>query len=100
MGRSRNRPSIRVYLCGVYGDTEVERDLLTKRVFPALRDECEKRNTTFVDVDLRWGISVDQAEQGETVPICLREIDECQFFVGLMGQNMSPPFVIWVVRPD
>lgn len=45
-----------------------------------------------VDVDLRWGITEEQSRSGETLPICLQEIDRCRpsvavFFIGLIGER-------------
>jgi len=48
-----------------------ERDLLAKQVFPSLRQKAKKRGVEVVDVDLRWGITQEQSDRGETLPICL-----------------------------
>ena len=65
-----------------------EREELIKRVFPQLRRLCEARGVAWSEVDLRWGITEEQAESGATIPICLAEIDSCQpFFVGMIGNT-------------
>jgi tetratricopeptide (TPR) repeat protein len=65
-----------------------ERDLLVKRVFPELRRRCRERMVDFVEVDLRWGVTEEQAERGEVLPVCLAEIERCRpFFVGLFGER-------------
>ena len=48
-----------------------ERDLLVKRVFPELRRKCAERLVTFTEVDLRWGITQEQAAEGQVLPLCL-----------------------------
>ena len=41
-----------------------------------------------VEVDLRWGISEEQATRRETLKLCLDEIRACRpFFVGLLGER-------------
>ena len=41
-----------------------------------------------VDVDLRWGITEEEAHQGKVLPICLAEIDRARpFFMGLLGER-------------
>jgi hypothetical protein len=45
-----------------FGDMEVERDWLVKRVFPALRQRLEASRIHLVDIDLRWGITREQAD--------------------------------------
>ena len=65
-----------------------ERDYLVKQVFPELRKRCRERQVEFVEVDLRWGVTEEQAERGEVLPICLREIELCRpYFIGLLGER-------------
>ncbi|MEY2802296.1 MAG: hypothetical protein RL513_1881, partial [Pseudomonadota bacterium] len=54
--------SIRIFLSSTFRDFGEERDLLVRRVFPALRAKLRDRFVELVDVDLRWGITVQQAE--------------------------------------
>jgi nephrocystin-3 len=58
------RREIRVFISSTFRDMMRERDLLVKRVFPALRRICAKRFVTFTEVDLRWGITEEQAAEG------------------------------------
>ena len=46
-----------------------ERDLLVRKVFPELRRRCRERQVELVDVDLRWGITEAEAEQGKVLPM-------------------------------
>jgi nephrocystin-3 len=76
-----------------------EREILVKRVFPHLRKLCEERRVTWTEVDLRWGITDEQAEQGTIVPLCLAEIDRCRpFFIGLLGEYYGTP--VKAVAPE
>jgi nephrocystin-3 len=80
--------SARVFLSSTFRDFGEERDLMVRRVFPALRARLKDRFVELVDVDLRWGITAEQAERGEVLPICLAEIDRSRpFFVGLLGER-------------
>ena len=36
-------------------------------------------------VDLRWGVTIDQATNGEVVNICLSEMTRSDYFVGFLG---------------
>jgi hypothetical protein len=41
-----------------------------------------------VDVDLRWGITEEEAQQGKVLPICLAEIDRSRpYFLGFIGER-------------
>jgi len=79
---------IRVFISSTFRDMQSERDVLMKFVFPELRKLCAERGVSFVEVDLRWGISEEQAQRGEVLPICLAEIDRCRpFFIGLLAER-------------
>jgi hypothetical protein len=78
----------RIFLSSTFRDFGEERDLLVRKVFPGLRSRLKDRFVELVDVDLRWGITAEQAERGEVLPICLAEIDRSRpFFVGLLGER-------------
>jgi nephrocystin-3 len=80
--------SVRVFLSSTFRDFGEERDLLVRKVFPGLRSRLRDRFVDLVDVDLRWGITVEQAERGEVLPICLMEIDRVRpFFVGMLDER-------------
>lgn len=87
--------SVRIFLSSTFRDYGEERDLLVRKVFPNLRAKLKERFVELVDVDLRWGITVEQAERGEVLPICLAEIDRARpYFVGMLGDRYGwiPPY--------
>ena len=89
-----NQRTVRIFLSSTFRDFGEERDLLVKRVFPALRARLKDRFVELVDVDLRWGITVEEAERGEVLPICLAEIDRSRpYFIGMLGERYGwiPP---------
>jgi hypothetical protein len=63
-----------------------EREVLIKRIFPQLQRLCEQRGIVWGEVDLRWGVTEEEARHGKVVRLCLEEIDRCRpFFLGLLG---------------
>lgn len=91
MNRDR---TVRIFFSSTFRDFGEERDLLVKRVFPALRAKLKDRFVELVDVDLRWGITAEEAERGEVLPICLSEIDRARpYFIGMLGERYGwvPP---------
>ena len=79
---------IRIFISSTFGDMNAEREELIKRVFPALRKRCEARNVTWGEVDLRWGVTDEQREEGQVLPICLDLIDRCRpYFIGILGER-------------
>ena len=80
--------TVRIFLSSTFRDFALERDLLVRKVFPELRRKCRERQVTLVDVDLRWGITEQEAQQGKVLPICLAEIDRARpYFIGLLGER-------------
>ena len=88
--------TVRIFLSSTFRDFDLERQLLVQQVFPALRTQLRSRFVELVDIDLRWGISPDQAEQGNVLSVCLDEIDQCRpYFIGLLGERYG-----WVPAHD
>jgi nephrocystin-3 len=85
---------IRVFISSTFRDMQAERDLLIKKTFPELRRRCRERGVEFTEVDLRWGVTEEQAERGEVLPICLKEIENSRpYFICLLGERYGwvPP---------
>ncbi len=93
--RADNR-EVRVFVSSTFRDLMAERDHLVKKVFPEFRKLCQSRGVEFTEIDLRWGVTQAQAERGEVISICLREIDHCRpYFIGIIGERYG-----WVPGPE
>lgn len=93
---SNKRRVVRVFISSTFVDFQEERRLLVERVFPALNRKARERGVELVPVDLRWGVTAEQADRGETLPICLGEIERCRpYFIGLLGERYG-----WVPPAD
>lgn len=80
--------TVRVFISSTFRDMHAERDWLVKRVFPALRQRLEPYRVHLVDIDLRWGVTKEQADNDEVLDICLSQIDDCRpFFLGILGER-------------
>ncbi len=80
--------TVRVFISSTFRDMHAERDQLVKVVFPRLREGLEKHRIYLDDVDLRWGVTREQAESGRALDVCLNTIDECRpFFIGILGER-------------
>jgi tetratricopeptide (TPR) repeat protein len=77
--------AVRVFISSTFRDMHAEREVLVKSVFPALRRLCMSRGLELIEVDLRWGIPAERTT--EVLPICFTEIQNCQYFVGLLGSR-------------
>jgi len=78
--------TVRLFVSSTFQDMQEERRTLQSDVFPIVRRFLWERGITFIDVDLRWGVTREEAEHGDVLGICLREIDRCRPWVlGLLG---------------
>ena len=83
--QSRN---IRIFISSTFQDMKGERDNLLKKVFPKLREIASQRNVTLTMVDLRWGITEEEAYSKRVLELCLKEIDNSiPFFIGIVGDR-------------
>lgn len=77
---------VSVFLSSTFKDMNLERSYLAINIFPSLRKEYIKKGVDFSWIDLRWGITDEEAEMGLVVPKCLRSIDNCKpYFIGIIG---------------
>jgi tetratricopeptide (TPR) repeat protein len=79
---------LRIFLSSTFHDLQEEREHLVKKVFPEIRAICRERGILFTEIDLRWGITDDEAQRGGAISICLEEIDRCRpYFIGILGSR-------------
>lgn len=79
---------IRLFLSSTFKDLQDERDYLMRRTFPELRKIAAERDVTLTELDLRWGITEEEAQSGKVIEICLREIENSiPFFIGIIGNR-------------
>jgi len=80
--------TVRVFISSTFRDMHAERDYLVKVVFPSLRERLEKYRIHLIDIDLRWGITEEEAQRDRVLDLCLEQIDDCRpFFVGILGER-------------
>jgi hypothetical protein len=80
--------SIRAFISSTFRDMAGERDVLARHVFPRLRQYSEMHGFPLSEIDLRWGITTEEAAEGRVIELCLREIDRCRpFFFCLLGDR-------------
>lgn len=85
--RAINNRQIRIFLSSTFSDMQEERDALIK-TFNSLKVEANKRNVTLSVVDLRWGVTDEEARTGKVISVCLNEIEHSHpFFIGMLGSR-------------
>jgi len=88
MPRNLESRSARVFVSSTFRDMKPEREILIKKVFPVLRKRCQEIGVDLTEVDLRWGVTEKDAEQGRVIQTCLEEIHNTRpFFIGILGSR-------------
>lgn len=77
--------TVRVFISSTFKDMHAERDLLTRYVFPELRQRAKSLFINLYQTDLRWGIAESQTKQ--SVFLCLNEVYRSDYFIGLIGER-------------
>ncbi len=87
-----------MFVSSTFVDMHAERDQLNRFIFPELQEYCLARGVEFIGVDLRWGLTEDDAGPigAGSLSLCLEEIERCRpFFICLLGERYG-----WVVPPE
>ena len=78
---------VRIFLSSTFSDMKAERSALVKR-FNKLKLEANRRNVSLSLLDLRWGVTDEEARTGKVLSVCLNEIENSHpFFIGLLGSH-------------
>lgn len=80
--------TVRVFISSTFRDMHAERDHLIKVTFPALRERLLPHRVELYDIDLRWGITEDEAKNAKVISLCLEQVEECRpFFLTFLGHR-------------
>jgi hypothetical protein len=94
---------LRIFVSSTFRDMQEEREELVKKVYPQLKHFCMQRGVFLSVIDLRWGITAEQAEAEQVIPICLHEIELCRpYFVCFLGERYGwvPPRIPSAILPE
>ncbi|XP_052059702.1 uncharacterized protein LOC127700331 [Mytilus californianus] len=88
--QTHKKREIRVFVSSTFRDFTLEREAIIKKAFRDINRLCVDRGVFFTYVDLRWGITTEQTNDGKTIAICLQEIERCRpYFICLMGDRFG-----------
>ncbi|WP_372368853.1 DUF4062 domain-containing protein [Candidatus Uabimicrobium sp. HlEnr_7] len=75
--------TVKIFISSTFKDLELERDRLAE-IFRNLQQKFYDRKIAIVPYDLRWR---QKHKEEDLVNWCLEKIDECQYFVGILGHR-------------
>lgn len=86
----------RLFVSSTFRDLLAERDALARHCFPQARQRFAMVGRALVEIDLRWGLPLDESEE-RIAQLCLQEVERCRGnFVGILGSRYGH---IPVTRP-
>ena len=85
---------IRVFLSSTFKDTQAERNHLIKHVFPPVRERCAERGVGFTEIDLRWGVTEEEAKNALQSDELAYLVKQDMQLAAQLGINAVPFFVI------
>lgn len=77
----------RIFISSTFLDMHGERDVLTRIVLPEVKERAKQRRIRIYEVDLRWGVTEEEAQSGKSIQLCLDEVAKCDFFIGMLGER-------------
>ncbi|KAH3766652.1 Tetratricopeptide repeat protein [Pelomyxa schiedti] len=86
---------LKIFISSTFRDMDAERNLIVKQVFPRLKQICMERDVCLTYVDLRWGLTGTASDNAATLLLCLRELSQCNVFVGMYGERYG-----WCLSDD
>lgn len=82
---------LKIFISSTFNDMHDEREILLKNTFLELKKIAKSRDVEITEIDLRTGVTKEQAESGQIVKICLDEIERCAdspiFFLGILANR-------------
>lgn len=82
---------IKVFISSTFRDLDNERNYIVKSIFPRIISELHGKLVQ--EVDLRWGITEEQANSGLVVDLCLRYLlNSKPFIIGILGDRYGSSF--------
>ncbi|XP_037690358.1 telomerase protein component 1 isoform X2 [Choloepus didactylus] len=79
--------TIRLFISSTFRDMHGERDLLMRSVLPVLQARAAPHHISLHGIDLRWGITEEETLRNRQLEVCLREVENSQLFVGILGSR-------------
>lgn len=80
------RKVVKIFISSTFKDLDKERSYIVNTVFQNL--ESKYPNYKFDAIDLRWGITEEEAKGKQVVDLCMRYLYECRpHFIGILGSR-------------
>ena len=82
-----------IFLSSTFNGMRDEREIFTNRYLPMLKSKAGESGVRVKMFDMRWGITVEQSNNHETLKICMNGVVECNIFIGFYGARYGSCYV-------
>ncbi|KAL5255924.1 hypothetical protein ACHWQZ_G011221 [Mnemiopsis leidyi] len=91
---------IRIFVSSTFLDLELERRELMNIVMPSINRLVAENNFTIQEVDLRWGVTKEEASSNKVILRCLEEVSRCNYFLCILGERYGTTFDCYPKSPN
>lgn len=91
---------VRLFVSSTFLDLEQERRDLMNLVIPEINKLIMDINFVIQEVDLRWGITKDEAASNKVILRCLEEVSRCDYFLCVIGNRYGTCFDAYPKSPN
>ena len=91
---------VRIFVSSTFIDLEIERKQLMSIVIPEISKIAMEKNVSIQEVDLRWGITKEEAMSNKVILRCLEELSRCHYFLCIIGTRYGTSFTSFPKSPN
>ena len=87
-----NSRVIRVFVSSTFVDLVSERRSMMSVIIPVLNRAVKEYNVMIQEVDLRWGVTLEESSSNKVILRCLEEVERCDYFFCIVGDRFGTKF--------
>ena len=91
---------VRIFVSSTFLDLEHDRRELMNVIMPQIKKLAIEKNFTIQEVDLRWGVTKEEASSNKVILRCLEEVSRCHYFLCILGDRYGTTFDSYPLSPN
>lgn len=91
---------VRIFVSSTFLDLEHDRRELMNVIMPQIKKLAMEKNFTIQEVDLRWGVTKEEASSNKVILRCLEEVSRCHYFLCILGDRYGTTFDSYPLSPN
>ena len=91
---------VRIFVSSTFLDLQKERRDLMNEIIPEVNNLVAEKNFIIQEVDLRWGVTKEEAASNKVILRCLEEVSRCDYFLCILGERYGTTFDCYPKSPN